>query len=190
MEDRQMEPHGRSPWYLHLFGGIRRSIPSYAQGFGGLSFSHSSTAKSHGLLRKRIKTMVALFAGVIGSISASGCATNQAGLSLSDKKVCVIDLKSEPGRQVLLEGEPQTFGMRSGRVYLQQGESIGRHSTKDNEELLVFLSGKGVALIGEKESAFDVGQGKVCYIPSNTIHNIKNTSAVPLIYIYCVAPCR
>ena len=38
-----------------FFGGIRRSIPSYAQGFGGLSFSHSSTAKSRGLLRRRIK---------------------------------------------------------------------------------------------------------------------------------------
>jgi len=51
----KMEPHGPSLWYLHLFGGIRRSIPSYAQGFGGLSFSHSSTAKSRGLLRRRIK---------------------------------------------------------------------------------------------------------------------------------------
>jgi len=190
MKDRQMEPHGRSPWYLHLFGEIRRSIPSCAQGFGGLSFSHSSTAKSRGLLRRRIKTMVALFACVIGSILASGCATNQAGLSLSDKKVCVIDLKSEPGRQVLLEGEPQTFGMRSGRVYLQPGESIGQHNTKGNEELLVFLSGKGVALIGEEESVFEVGQGKVCYIPPNTIHNIKNSGAAPLIYIYCVAPAR
>lgn len=139
---------------------------------------------------RRIKTMVALFACVIGSILTSGCATNQAGLSLSDKKVCVIDLKSEPGRQVLLEGVPQTYGMRSGRVYLQQGESIGRHSTKGNEELLVFLSGKGVALIGEEENAFEVGQGKVCYIPPNTIHNIKNTGPGPLIYIYCVAPVR
>jgi oxalate decarboxylase/phosphoglucose isomerase-like protein (cupin superfamily) len=139
---------------------------------------------------RQLKTKVALFACVIGSILASGCATNQTGLSLSDKKVCVIDLKSEPGRQVLLDGAPQTFGMRSGRVYLQQGESIGRHNTKGNEELLVFLSGKGGALIGEEENAFEVGQGKVCYIPPNTIHNIKNTSAVPLIYIYCVAPAR
>ena len=139
---------------------------------------------------RQIKTMVALFAGVIGSILTSGCATNQAGLSLSGKKVAVYDLKSEPGRQVLLEGVPQTFGMRSGRIYLQPGESIGRHSTKGNEELLVFLEGSGAALIGEKETVFDVGQGKVCYIPPNTIHNIKNTGDVSLIYIYCVAPAR
>jgi len=37
-----------------FFGGIRRSIPSYAQGFGGLSSSHSSTAIGRGLLRRRI----------------------------------------------------------------------------------------------------------------------------------------
>jgi prepilin-type N-terminal cleavage/methylation domain-containing protein len=96
----EMESHGPSPWYLHLsrlrvarppslllrraryggrskVGGIRRSIPSYAQCFGGYpfsvvptppkrlrrlegttkdeSFSHSPTAKSCGLLRRRIK---------------------------------------------------------------------------------------------------------------------------------------
>jgi hypothetical protein len=38
-----------------FFGEIRRSIPSYAQGFGGLSSSHSSTAIGRGLLRRRIK---------------------------------------------------------------------------------------------------------------------------------------
>ena len=65
-----MEPHGQSPclhaevpaftemlhastcfgtqaWYLHY-------LPSYAQGFGGLSASHSSTAIGRGLLRRRI----------------------------------------------------------------------------------------------------------------------------------------
>jgi hypothetical protein len=63
-----MEPHEQSPWYIPFLGGIRRSIPPFAQGFGGLSFSHcllrrssfgcegwTSTAKSRGLLRRRIK---------------------------------------------------------------------------------------------------------------------------------------
>ena len=39
-----------------FFGGIRRSIPSYAQGFGGLSSSHSSTAIGRGFLRRRINS--------------------------------------------------------------------------------------------------------------------------------------
>jgi hypothetical protein len=33
------------------------AIPSYAQGFGGLSFSHSTTVIGRGLLRRRIKNL-------------------------------------------------------------------------------------------------------------------------------------
>ena len=105
----------------------------------------------------------------------------------SSEKVLVVDLNNNPEYQRLLAGEPQSCGMRSGRVYLQPGESCGQHSTKHNEELLVFLSGQGLMLIGGKDS-FEVGKGKVCYIPPNTIHDIKNTGSVPLTYIYCVAP--
>jgi len=105
----------------------------------------------------------------------------------SSERVLVIDLDKNPEYQRLLKGEPQTCGMRSGRVYLQPGTNCGQHSTKDHEELLVFLSGQGLMLIGEEDS-FQVGEGKVCYIPPNTVHDIKNTGSKPLIYIYCVAP--
>lgn len=103
-------------------------------------------------------------------------------------KVLVIDLTNNPEYQRLLRGKPQTCGMRSGRVYLQPGEACGRHSTEQHEEMLVFLSGKGTALIGEQETPFEVGQGKVSYIPPHTLHNISNTGTEPLVYIYCVAP--
>ena len=103
------------------------------------------------------------------------------------EKVLVIELNNKPENQKLLSGRPQTCGMRSGRVYLAPDQSCGQHSTKDREEMLIFLSGRGKLLIGEKES-FDIGQGKVSYIPPNTIHDVKNTSSSPLIYVYCVAP--
>jgi len=106
------------------------------------------------------------------------------------EKPLTIDLRNENVYQELLAGKPQTRGMRSGRVYLQPGESIGPHSTEQHEELLVFLSGEGVTLIGEEETAFEVGAGKVCYIPPHTIHNNKNTGTEPLVYIYCVAPVK
>jgi hypothetical protein len=51
----QWSPTGKARGTSMFFGGIRRSIPSYAQGFGGLSSSHSSTAIGRGLLRRRIK---------------------------------------------------------------------------------------------------------------------------------------
>lgn len=104
------------------------------------------------------------------------------------EKVLIIDLSDKAEYQRLLAGQPQTSGMRSSRVYLQPGKTCGQHSTKEYEEMLIFLSGQGQALIGEEEDLFPVGKGKVSYIPPHTVHNIKNTGAEPLIYIYCVAP--
>lgn len=106
-------------------------------------------------------------------------------MALSEK-VLVIDLNDNCEYQKLLDGEPQTYGMRSGRVYLAPGKSCGQHSTRENEELLVFLGGQGELLIGEKQY-LRVARGKVAYIPPQTLHDVRNTGAEPLIYIYCVA---
>ena len=65
-------------------------------------------------------------------------------------KVLVIDLNEKPENQKLLNDKPQTCGMRSGRVYLSPGQACGLHSTKDREELLVFLSGQGELIIGQE----------------------------------------
>jgi mannose-6-phosphate isomerase-like protein (cupin superfamily) len=105
----------------------------------------------------------------------------------SSEKVLIVDLNFKPENQKLLSGRPQTWGMRSGRVYLAPNEACGQHSTKDREEMLVFLSGQGKLFIGEQDG-LDVGKGKIAYITPNTLHNIKNTGPVPLVYIYCVAP--
>jgi mannose-6-phosphate isomerase-like protein (cupin superfamily) len=105
----------------------------------------------------------------------------------SFRKVLVVDLNEMAEYQRLLEGRPQTCGMRSGRVYLQPGQDCGQHSTEQKEEMLVFLSGQGNLLIEEKES-FPVGRGRVSYIPPHTRHDVKNTGSEPLIYIYCVVP--
>jgi mannose-6-phosphate isomerase-like protein (cupin superfamily) len=105
----------------------------------------------------------------------------------SPQKVLIIELNVNPENQRILAGRPQTCGMRSGRVYLAPGMSCGRHSTKDREELLVFLSGGGELLIGENDR-YQVGQGKVAYIAPQTAHDISNTGDEPLVYVYCVAP--
>jgi quercetin dioxygenase-like cupin family protein len=105
----------------------------------------------------------------------------------SSENVLVVDLNDSREYQRLLEGEPQTYGMRSGKVYLARGQSCGQHSTEDHEEMLVFLAGQGELLIGE-EDCFVIGQGKISYIPPNTVHDVKNTGTGPLIYVYCVVP--
>ena len=101
----------------------------------------------------------------------------------------VVDLDDNPDYQRLLSGEPQTCGMHSGRVFLAENQDCGLHSTKNHEELLVFLSGSGELLIGENER-LEVGIGKISYIPPNTQHNVQNTGSEPLVYIYCVAPVK
>jgi mannose-6-phosphate isomerase-like protein (cupin superfamily) len=105
----------------------------------------------------------------------------------ASEKVSVIDLKQSTESQKLLDGEPQTHGMRAGRVYLEPGKRCGQHSTKNHEEVLVFLSGQGILLIGD-QIELAVGQGRISYIPPNTVHDVKSTGDGPLIYIYCVAP--
>ncbi|AQQ09659.1 glucose-6-phosphate isomerase [Sedimentisphaera cyanobacteriorum] len=100
----------------------------------------------------------------------------------------VTDLQKDGKYQPILEGAPQTCGMRSGRVRLEKGETCGEHSTKSHEETLVFLAGSGQALLGEDRKPYEVGEGKVCYIPPHTLHDIKNTGKTPLVYIFCVAP--
>jgi mannose-6-phosphate isomerase-like protein (cupin superfamily) len=105
----------------------------------------------------------------------------------SSEKVLVIDLNETAENQKLLDGRPQTCGMRSGRVYLPPGQACGQHSTKNHEELLVFLWGQGELMIGEEDS-YQVARGKVSYIPPNTAHDVKNTGSEPLVYVYCVAP--
>ncbi len=96
----------------------------------------------------------------------------------------VLELAESTEYQSLLK-PPKTNNLHAGRVYLKPGSDCGQHTTGTNEEMLVFLSGNGQAIIGDK--TFAVGKGKITYIPPQTIHNIKNNSNEPLIYIFCVA---
>jgi len=98
----------------------------------------------------------------------------------------VSELADNTEYQSLLK-PPKTYSLHSGRVYLKPGSDCGQHTTGVNEEMLVFLSGQGQAVIGE-DKKFKVGKGKILYIPPQTAHNIINNSNEPLVYIFCVAP--
>jgi len=87
----------------------------------------------------------------------------------------------------LLEGAPQTAGMRSGFVRLKPGESVGWHTTGKHEEALVILKGRGQAQI-EGQAGRDFTAPRLVYIPPATRHNVVNTGNQPLEYIYVVTP--
>ncbi|MFO8015420.1 MAG: cupin domain-containing protein [Phycisphaerae bacterium] len=99
----------------------------------------------------------------------------------------VIDWQGGESYRPILDGVPQTCGMRSGRVELAQGEEIGEHSTNDHEETLVVLEGSGVVHVDGHEP-MAVRGGQSVYIPPRSTHNVRNPDSPLLRYIYVVAP--
>jgi len=89
----------------------------------------------------------------------------------------------------LLGGPPESVTMRSGKVVLQPGKTVGKHSTEGNEELLVLLAGEGLFLLSDGQQ-LAVSAGSVLYCPPDTEHDVKNTGSSPLEYIYVVANTR
>ena len=87
----------------------------------------------------------------------------------------------------LLRGAPQTTGMRSGFVRLKPGESVGEHSTQEQEEALVVLQGQGKAEVEGRE-AVPISSRMLAYIPPRSRHNVINTGTEMLEYVYVVAP--
>ncbi len=86
----------------------------------------------------------------------------------------------------LLGGPPESFGMRSGLVSLQPGQSVGKHNTEEYEELLIVLQGQGeMQIAGGKTLNLTINSAAYC--PPHTEHNVLNTSKEPLYYIYVVA---
>lgn len=117
-------------------------------------------------------------------LSSGACAARgSAPVSLRYQRIA---LSPEPVEQQLLAGPPQTAGMRSGRVVLAPGAHMHRHSTAQNEELLVFLQGKARVVIRTEVVATEAGQ--VLYIPPQTDHEVHNDGPEELRYIYTVAP--
>jgi len=114
-------------------------------------------------------------------ILVAGCASTPVNDAWSK-----IVIRPDAAYQPLLQGPPQTHGMRSGRVVLASGKAMERHSTEANEEQLLFLQGKGRVLLGKEEVVMSAGE--VLYIPPHTEHEVHNDGPDELRYIYTVAP--
>jgi len=89
----------------------------------------------------------------------------------------------------LLGGPPESVTMRSGLVVLAPQHSVGKHSTHQNEEILVVLEGKGEMIFKDK-STLPVEANHAVYCPPQTEHDVKNTGSGVLRYVYVVASAR
>ena len=108
---------------------------------------------------------------------------------ISQPRPLSMPLACPKGDCPLLQGAPQTMGMRSGFVRLKAGETVGWHTTGQNEEALVILRGEGAALIdGRPNQSF--AAPALAYIPPATRHNVQNTGKELLEYVYVVAPAK
>ena len=103
-------------------------------------------------------------------------------------KVVKADLQGK-GYVRLLGGPPETFSLRSGAVALQPDQTIGKHSTAANEEVIVVLEGEGVMLVNEDQE-LPLQAGMVAYCPPDTEHDVVNTGPTVLRYIYVVAKAK
>jgi mannose-6-phosphate isomerase-like protein (cupin superfamily) len=98
-----------------------------------------------------------------------------------------FSLECAGGDCVLLKGAPQTSGMRGGSVKLKPGESVGWHSTGENEEALTILHGVGTAKI-DGHADVPLHEKMLAYIPPGTRHSVTNTGSDVLEYVWVVAP--
>jgi mannose-6-phosphate isomerase-like protein (cupin superfamily) len=76
--------------------------------------------------------------------------------------------------------------MKSGLVVLPPGKSVGKHSTEDNEELLIVFQGQG-EMTFKDGSKLPVKANSALYCPPRTEHNVTNTGTGMLRYVYVVA---
>ncbi len=80
---------------------------------------------------------------------------------------------------------PKSRALKSGRVLLEPGESVGEHITEKREEIIIVL--KGTASISAKGKTIQAREGEVFFVPEATLHNVFNNSENPLEYIYVVS---
>lgn len=103
-------------------------------------------------------------------------------------KVVALD-KSDNGILPILTGPPETVTMKSGYVVLEPGRSVGKHSTEHHEEMLIILEGQGEMLFDDG-SKLELKVRTALYCPPETEHDVRNTGAGTLRYVYVVANAR
>lgn len=89
-------------------------------------------------------------------------------------------------QHVELLGTLVSASLRSGYMELLPGESVGKHDSEENEELLIPLYGRGEFHSPGKDP-LPIQSGCILYNPPHTLHEVINTGDEPLRYIYILS---
>jgi mannose-6-phosphate isomerase-like protein (cupin superfamily) len=97
-----------------------------------------------------------------------------------------ITLSSAKRFKRLVGNSRKPYGLSSGLVVLRPKESVGEHSTKDREEIIIILKGKARVRYGKK-GCFILAEKSFAYFPCRTKHNVENVGSGLLEYTYITA---
>jgi quercetin dioxygenase-like cupin family protein len=126
-------------------------------------------------------SLVAVFLSISMFLSAS----EEQEKKVPQPKLISLDFGAKEYMRIL-GGPPETVTMHSGLVVLEPGKSVGKHNTKNYEEVLVVLEGAGEMMITGGPT-LDLKGGSIAYCPPRTEHDVICTGSAKLKYVYIVA---
>jgi len=132
----------------------------------------------HGNATFRVLSAAASILGLFILAGANPSNNNPTPKSMS------LDTKS--ARYIpVLSGPPESYALNSGSIRLAPGESVGKHSTEDYEELVIVLEGEGEMVSGSGTRQ-PMKANYAYYNPPHTEHDVRNTGKGVLRYVYVV----
>jgi oxalate decarboxylase/phosphoglucose isomerase-like protein (cupin superfamily) len=70
----------------------------------------------------------------------------------------------------------------------EPGQGLDMHIHPESEEVYYVIEGQGSVYLGKEKATTKVDRNTAIYIPSGTIHGIRNTSDGKLIVAFTIAP--
>ena len=99
------------------------------------------------------------------------------------EKVFCTQLKGRQRFLRLLGDSKKIKGLCCGLVTLKPQEFIGEHKTESKEEVLIILKGRATVYYG-KNKKLKASQNTCVFIPTETLHNVRNSGNKILQYVY------
>jgi mannose-6-phosphate isomerase-like protein (cupin superfamily) len=114
-------------------------------------------------------------------------------LSVKVLKLDEVEAKEILGGPIKVMFSPDTVGTKHLRFsvgYFDPGQGLNMHIHPESEEVYYIIEGQGDVYIGKEKTTTKVERNMAVYIPSGTIHGIRNTGNTKLIVAFMVAPGR